>query len=99
METRQSLSLFSHHLFLIQESEDSLLHALDAFNSAVSMNPDHAEAHHQRGLCRVHLQDSTGVQDFNKALQINPNLYQVHIDSSSMHGLSELTMFCAIDSE
>uniref|UniRef100_A0A8C1Z8C3 Tetratricopeptide repeat domain 6 n=1 Tax=Cyprinus carpio TaxID=7962 RepID=A0A8C1Z8C3_CYPCA len=67
--------------------EDSLLlHALDAFNSAVSMNPDHAEAHHQRGLCRVHLQDSTGVQDFNKALQINPNLYQVHLSRAALYG-------------
>jgi len=59
------------------------------------MNPDHAEALHQRGLCRVYLQDSTGVQDFNRALQIDPNLYQVHLDSSSMPGLSELILFGA----
>ncbi|XP_043118241.1 uncharacterized protein ttc6 isoform X2 [Puntigrus tetrazona] len=72
---------------LLQESEDTLLpHALDAFNSAVRMNPDHAEAHHQRGLCRIHLQDSTGVQDFNKALQINPNLYQVHLSRAALYG-------------
>ncbi|TRY89680.1 hypothetical protein DNTS_010125, partial [Danionella cerebrum] len=58
------------------ESEDSLLlHALDAFNSCVNLNPDHAHALHQRGLCRIHLHDSTGVQDFNRALRINSNLY------------------------
>lgn len=56
------------------------------------MNPDHAEARHQRGLCHVHLRDFTGVQDFNRALQINPNLYQVHLDSSLMLCLSELIM-------
>ncbi|XP_059375921.1 uncharacterized protein ttc6 isoform X2 [Carassius carassius] len=78
---------YMKQMLLLQESEDSLLlHALDAFNSAVSMNPDHAEAHHQRGLCRVHLQDSTGVQDFNKALQINPNLYQVHLSRAALYG-------------
>ncbi|KAK7142700.1 hypothetical protein R3I94_012150 [Phoxinus phoxinus] len=62
------------------------LQALDAFNSTLSMNPDHAEARHQRGLCRVHLRDSTGVQDFNRALQINPNLYQVHLSRAALYG-------------
>ncbi|XP_067312035.1 uncharacterized protein ttc6 [Pseudorasbora parva] len=71
----------------LQESEYSLLlQALDAFNSALSMNPDHAEALHQRGLCRVNLGDSTGVQDFNRALQINPNLYQVHLSRAALYG-------------
>ncbi|XP_077095050.1 uncharacterized protein ttc6 isoform X1 [Siphateles boraxobius] len=71
----------------LQECEDSLLlKALDAFNSTLSMNPDHAEARHQRGLCRVYLQDSTGVQDFNRALQINPNLYQVHLSRAALYG-------------
>ncbi|XP_048046910.1 uncharacterized protein ttc6 isoform X2 [Megalobrama amblycephala] len=74
-------------MLLLQESEDSLLlQALDAFNSAVRMNPDHAEALHQRGLCRVHLRDFTGVQDFNRALQINPNLYQVHLSRAALYG-------------
>ncbi|XP_051724987.1 uncharacterized protein ttc6 isoform X2 [Ctenopharyngodon idella] len=74
-------------MLLLQESEDSLLlQALDAFNSAVSMNPDHAEARHQRGLCRVHLRDFTGVQDFNRALQINPNLFQVHLSRAALYG-------------
>ncbi|XP_050989231.1 uncharacterized protein ttc6 [Labeo rohita] len=78
---------YMKQMLLLQESEDSLLlQALDAFNSAVSMNPDHAEAHHQRGLCRVHLQDSTGVQDFNRALQINPSLYQVHLSRAALYG-------------
>ncbi|KAL1257548.1 hypothetical protein QQF64_010792, partial [Cirrhinus molitorella] len=78
---------YMKQILLLQESEDTLLlHALDAFNSAVSMNPDHAEALHQRGLCRVHLQDSTGVQDFNRALQINPGLYQVHLSRAALYG-------------
>ncbi|XP_073784282.1 tetratricopeptide repeat protein 6 isoform X4 [Danio rerio] len=72
---------------LFQESGDSLLlQALDAFNSTVSLNPDHAEAHHQRGLCRIHLQDSTGVQDFNRALKINPKFYQVHLSRAALYG-------------
>ncbi|TRY92192.1 hypothetical protein DNTS_008470 [Danionella cerebrum] len=72
---------------LFQESEDSLLlHALDAFNSCVNLNPDHAHALHQRGLCRIHLHDSTGVQDFNRALRINSNLYQVYLSRAVLYG-------------
>nr|XP_055028766.1 uncharacterized protein ttc6 isoform X2 [Misgurnus anguillicaudatus] len=72
---------------LLQESEDILVHqALDAFNSAVSIKPDYAEAYHHRGLCRMHLQDSTSVQDFNTALRINPNLYQVHLSRAALYG-------------
>ncbi|XP_057199090.1 uncharacterized protein ttc6 [Triplophysa rosa] len=72
---------------LLQESEDSLLlQALDAFNSAVSMKPDLAEAYHQRGLCRTYLRDSASGQDFNTALRINPNLYQVHLSRAALYG-------------
>ncbi|XP_073668573.1 uncharacterized protein ttc6 [Paramisgurnus dabryanus] len=69
------------------ESEDLLvLQALDAFNSAVSIKPDYAEAYHHRGLCRMRLQDSMSVQDFNTALRINPNLYQVHLSRAALYG-------------
>ena len=53
--------------------------ALDAFSNAVKINQDYAEAYHQRGLCRMRLQQSKSVQDFNRALSINPNLFQVSL--------------------
>ena len=35
------------------------------------------QAYYQRGLARMKLKQSKGVQDFNRALAINPNIFQV----------------------
>ncbi|KAL0968964.1 hypothetical protein UPYG_G00220560 [Umbra pygmaea] len=63
-----------------------LLQALEAFNSAVKINPEFADAYHQRGLCRMRLQQSKSVQDFNRALSINPNLFQVYLSRAAFYG-------------
>ncbi|XP_064783069.1 uncharacterized protein ttc6 [Oncorhynchus masou masou] len=63
-----------------------LLQAFDAFSNAVKMNPDYADAYHQRGLCRMRLQQSKSVQDFNRALFINPNLFQVYLSRAAFYG-------------
>ncbi|XP_067099361.1 uncharacterized protein ttc6 [Osmerus mordax] len=60
--------------------------ALDAFSNAVKINQDYAEAYHQRGLCRMRLQQSKSVQDFNRALSINPNLFQVYLSRAAFYG-------------
>uniref|UniRef100_A0A4W5M2Y3 Tetratricopeptide repeat domain 6 n=1 Tax=Hucho hucho TaxID=62062 RepID=A0A4W5M2Y3_9TELE len=63
-----------------------LLQAFDAFSNAVKINPDYADAYHQRGLCRMRLQQSKSVQDFNRALFINPNLFQVYLSRAAFYG-------------
>eukprot|EP00063_Salmo_salar_P075225 XP_014050060.1 PREDICTED: tetratricopeptide repeat protein 6 isoform X1 [Salmo salar] len=65
---------------------DLLLQAFDAFSNAVKINPDYADAYHQRGLCRMRLQQSESVQDFNRALFINPNLFQVYLSRAAFYG-------------
>uniref|UniRef100_A0A3P8XAW7 Tetratricopeptide repeat domain 6 n=1 Tax=Esox lucius TaxID=8010 RepID=A0A3P8XAW7_ESOLU len=60
--------------------------AFEAFSNAVKINPDYADAYHQRGLCHMHLQQSTSVQDFNRALSINPNLFQVYLSRAAFYG-------------
>ncbi|XP_012992794.3 uncharacterized protein ttc6 [Esox lucius] len=62
------------------------LQAFEAFSNAVKINPDYADAYHQRGLCHMHLQQSTSVQDFNRALSINPNLFQVYLSRAAFYG-------------
>nr|XP_015206045.1 PREDICTED: tetratricopeptide repeat protein 6 isoform X1 [Lepisosteus oculatus] len=64
----------------------NLLQALEAFSNAVKINPDYADAFYQRGLCRMRLQQSKSVQDFNRALSINPNLFQVYLSRAAFYG-------------
>uniref|UniRef100_W5JYA2 Tetratricopeptide repeat domain 6 n=1 Tax=Astyanax mexicanus TaxID=7994 RepID=W5JYA2_ASTMX len=73
------------------QGEDSLLpQALEAFSKATRINPDYAEAYHQRGLCRIRLQHSNSVQDFNRALCINPNFYQAYLSRAALYGAKGL---------
>uniref|UniRef100_A0A8B9KLU6 Tetratricopeptide repeat domain 6 n=1 Tax=Astyanax mexicanus TaxID=7994 RepID=A0A8B9KLU6_ASTMX len=64
--------------------------ALEAFSKATRINPDYAEAYHQRGLCRIRLQHSNSVQDFNRALCINPNFYQAYLSRAALYGAKGL---------
>jgi len=41
------------------------------------VNPDYAEAFYQRGLTKMKLNQAKGIHDFNRALAINPSLFQV----------------------
>ncbi|XP_076834866.1 uncharacterized protein ttc6 isoform X2 [Brachyhypopomus gauderio] len=74
----------------VMQGEDSVLpQALDAFSTAVRINPDHADAFHQRGLCHVRLQQAKSMQDFNRALHINPDSYQVYLSRAALYGAKE----------
>lgn len=37
------------------------------------------QAYYQRGLVRMKLKQSKGIQDFNRALALNPKLFQVRL--------------------
>ncbi|XP_030643573.1 uncharacterized protein ttc6 [Chanos chanos] len=65
-----------------------LQQAVDAFNNAVKVNPSYADAYHQRGLCRMRLQQPKSIQDFKHALLINPNLFQVYLSRAAFYGAS-----------
>ncbi|XP_066550487.1 uncharacterized protein ttc6 [Amia ocellicauda] len=71
---------------LCHVAQANLLQAVEAFSSAVKISPDSADALYQRGLCRMHLQQSKCVQDFNRALSINPNLFQVYLSRAAFYG-------------
>ncbi|KAK2188117.1 hypothetical protein NP493_141g04003 [Ridgeia piscesae] len=63
------------------------LDAHDAFNSAIRVEPKHAEAYYQRGLAKLRLKQSKGIQDFNKALSLDPALFQAYLSRATYYGL------------
>ncbi|XP_070553805.1 uncharacterized protein [Ptychodera flava] len=63
------------------------LKSFEAFNSAIKIRSDYAEAYYQRGLVRMRLRQSKGVQDFNRALAINPKLFQAYLSRAAFYGM------------
>jgi len=48
--------------------------AIAAYTQAIALNPNYAQAYHNRGIARSKLGDKQGaVADYNQALRINPN--------------------------
>ncbi|XP_041927161.1 uncharacterized protein ttc6 isoform X2 [Alosa sapidissima] len=75
-----------HLMGMCYMAQDLLHQACDAFSNAVKINPDYAEAYHQRGLCRMRLNQSKSVQDLNRALSLNPNFFQVYLSRATFYG-------------
>uniref|UniRef100_A0A4X2LMP0 Tetratricopeptide repeat domain 6 n=1 Tax=Vombatus ursinus TaxID=29139 RepID=A0A4X2LMP0_VOMUR len=76
-----------YHLGLCYMEEGNLQLAFDFFNKAVKVYPEYAEAFYQRGLCKVKLQKDKCVQDFNRAITINPKHYQAYISRAAFYGM------------
>ena len=50
----------------------------------LQVDKKYAEAYYQRGLCKVKLKLSKGIQDFNRALALRPKLFEVRIINSTI---------------
>ncbi|XP_074069519.1 tetratricopeptide repeat protein 6 isoform X2 [Macrotis lagotis] len=82
------LSAECHYcLGLCYMEEKSYNLAFDAFSKAVKLYPEYSEAFYQRGLCRLKLQKDKCVQDFNRAIAINPKHYQAYISRAAYYGM------------
>ncbi|XP_075701122.1 tetratricopeptide repeat protein 6 isoform X2 [Rhinoderma darwinii] len=62
------------------------LQALEALTNAVKYRSGYCDAYYHRGLCRMRLQQSQCVQDFNKALQINSKHFQAYLCRAAFYG-------------
>ncbi|KAM4663541.1 tetratricopeptide repeat protein 6 [Discoglossus pictus] len=62
------------------------LQAFEALSSAIKISSDYCDAYYQRGLCRVRLQQSKCVEDFNRALEINPEHFQAYMCRAAYYG-------------
>ncbi|NEU84031.1 tetratricopeptide repeat protein [Nostoc sp. UIC 10630] len=55
--------------------------AINDYNQALRINPNHADAYNNRGLARSTLGDKQGaINDYNQALHIDPNFTQAYIN-------------------
>ncbi|XP_071949677.1 uncharacterized protein [Antedon mediterranea] len=76
--------------FLIGQCQTEIpnhLKAYEAFNSAIKIDPEYPEAFFQRGLTRTKLKQSKGILDFNRALALNPKLYQAFLSRAAYYGM------------
>ncbi|XP_071495128.1 uncharacterized protein [Diadema antillarum] len=64
----------------------NILKAYEAFNSAIKINQDYPEAYYQRGLTRTRLHQAKGILDFNRALALNPKLFQAYLSRAAYYG-------------
>nr|XP_025037743.1 tetratricopeptide repeat protein 6 isoform X1 [Pelodiscus sinensis]XP_025037744.1 tetratricopeptide repeat protein 6 isoform X1 [Pelodiscus sinensis]XP_025037745.1 tetratricopeptide repeat protein 6 isoform X2 [Pelodiscus sinensis] len=64
----------------------SLLQAYKAFSLAVKVYPNFPDAFYQRGLCRMQLKQARCIQDFNRALAINPKHFQAYLSRAAYYG-------------
>lgn len=60
--------------------------ALNAYNNALKANPDHALAFYRRGLCRLKMDNPKGVQDLNRALAVDPTLFEAFLSRAAFYG-------------
>ncbi|XP_056011741.1 uncharacterized protein LOC125682590 isoform X3 [Ostrea edulis] len=67
--------------------------AKDAFTSAVKINPNYAQALYQRGVAKMKLSSRglsrEGIQDFNRALAINPKIFQAYLSRACYYGMKK----------
>ncbi len=61
--------------------------AFNAFDKVISMTPYSARAYYYRGLTRVRLNHEGCIQDFNKALAINPQLFEAFLARACYYGI------------
>nr|XP_042714425.1 tetratricopeptide repeat protein 6 isoform X3 [Chrysemys picta bellii] len=67
-----------YFLGLCYMEQVSLLQAYEAFTLAVKVYSNYSDAFYQRGLCRMQLNQAKCIQDFNRALAINPKHFQTY---------------------
>ncbi|XP_022099054.1 uncharacterized protein LOC110983798 isoform X2 [Acanthaster planci] len=72
---------------MCQTEIPNYLKAFEAFNNAIKINGDYPEAYYQRGLTRMKLRQSKGILDFNRALALNPKLFQAFLSRAAYYGM------------
>ncbi|XP_053884264.1 tetratricopeptide repeat protein 6 isoform X2 [Malaclemys terrapin pileata] len=75
-----------YFLGLCYMEQVSLLQAYEAFTLAVKVYSNYSDAFYQRGLCRMQLNQAKCIQDFNRALAINPKHFQAYLSRAAYYG-------------
>ncbi len=89
-ETRFNYQELSDAYFLKGQSLLEMFKYQEAYNSfdkVISMHPQNAYAYYFRGCTRFHLNHSKCIQDFNKALLIDSNLFEAFLARACIYGI------------
>jgi tetratricopeptide (TPR) repeat protein len=57
-----------------------------AFDKVLEIDVNNAQAYYHRGLARAHLSQAKSIQDFNKALSLDPDLFQAFLARACVYG-------------
>ncbi|ESP04789.1 hypothetical protein LOTGIDRAFT_109285, partial [Lottia gigantea] len=80
----------AHYLSgVCHEELKSYSDAVESFNAAIKIDSKFAAAFYQRGLARMKLRQYKGVQDFNRALAINPKIFQAFLSRACYYGMKK----------
>ena len=53
--------------------------AIEDYNRAIDLNPDHADAYSNRGLvCEIKGDYDRAIEDYNKAIELKPDLAEAY---------------------
>ncbi|RNA23613.1 Tetratricopeptide repeat 6 [Brachionus plicatilis] len=63
--------------------------AYSSFDKVIDLNPENAQAFYHRGIARVHLKHQRCIQDFNKALALDPSLFEAFLARACIYGMQE----------
>ena len=65
--------------------------AIEEYNTAISINPNHADAYSNRGIAYgMKGQHDKAIEDFNTAISIDPNLAQAYFNRGVIYGIKGL---------
>eukprot|EP00118_Oscarella_pearsei_P015724 m.143590 g.143590 ORF g.143590 m.143590 type:complete len:1883 (+) comp38394_c1_seq23:49-5697(+) len=79
------------HFFIGQSYEELQQddRALAAYNAAIRRDPRLSKAFYRRGLVRFKLRQSRAVTDFNRALAVDPSLFQAYLSRAAYYALNK----------
>ena len=80
------LSEYSLQKYILQNRES----ALKDFNMAIEYNPDYAEAYYYRAAIKRDFKDEGFVDDYKKAIQLDPSLKAINEVSKTIDYISDI---------
>ena len=64
---------------MVRSKQSDYDRAIEDYNRAIDLNPDHAEAYSNRGLvCEIKGDYDRAIEDYNKAIELKPDLAEAY---------------------
>ena len=87
-----------YNLALDNLAEDGFDSAIDNLNKAIELNPEHADAYHERGRAYTYKNDyDKAIADFDRALELDPNDMDTEVLRAGAYALRGVAYYEAGD--